>query len=223
MKNSILSFLLLLVFTNWTLAQDSDCSRITSFGESNICLPVLEGYQECYLDSAVKPIIDAIEPPSNMTLGFYLSNAAFEKRDSMGRLSIDNYFKVYGIEQMRDYEVDRQILKQIQNVFTQNFISKNWELVENEIDKIELELKIGVPTLVKSYSKNEDSFTYVLLTKNKPKDGQPSTLAMTMNVLLINKRLVMMTYYLGFKGEETMYRLQENSDLILLELQNKNK
>ena len=42
--------------------------------------------------------------------------------------------------------------------------------------------------------------------------------AMTINGLLLNEKLIWMAYLLNYNGEETILRLQENSNAILTKL-----
>ena len=209
---------ILLFFNNWVLAQDSDCFRITNFGTSEICLPSIEGYQECYSDSIVKALADGTEIPANMVLGFYLNDKTYEKKDSLGFISFDDYFKVYGTKQIQDFDANTDLLLEMQELMKGNFFSKNWDLMEKEIDEIGLEVEIGTPTLVKSYNLSKNTFTYVMLTKYQFEGMEPYTVAMTLNGLLINNRLVWMAYYLNYTGKETISRLQENSNKIVNKL-----
>tara|TARA_Y100000766_G_C18875819_1_gene590738 strand:- start:1042 stop:1713 length:672 start_codon:yes stop_codon:yes gene_type:complete len=218
MKKIIDTILILFLLSNWTFAQEINCVRKAYFGKTEICLPQIEGYQECYSDSIVKQVADGTEVPVNMVLGFYLNNETFEKKDSLGLFSFDNYFKVYGTKQIKDYKANYELLKQMQDVLAGNFISKNWELMLKEIDKIGLELEIGVPTVIKTYNLNKNSFTYVMLARYEIEGVEPYTMAMTINGLLINERLIWMAYYLNYNGDKTILELQEKSNTILTKL-----
>lgn len=223
MKKSINLILALLFLTNWSFAQKNDCSRKTYFGEVEICLPKIEGYQECYYDSTVKWLADKTEMSSNMVLAFYLDDKTFQKKDSLGLFSLNNYFKIYGTKQIKDYQADTEILKQMQDILATNFISKNWDEIKKEVDKIGLDVEIGVPTVVESYNFNETSFTYLMLTKYEIDGAAPYMLAMSMNGVLINERLVWMAYYLNYDDEETMTDLRKKTNKILAKLSNTEK
>lgn len=218
MKKLINTILILLLINNWTLAQENICVRKATFGNTEICLPQIKGYQESYSDSIVKQLADQTEVPINMVLGFYLNNQTYEKKDSLGLFSFDDYFKIYGTKQIKDFKADSKLLQEMQDVLAGNFISKNWESMEKEVDKIELEIEIEVPIVIKTYNLNSNSFTYIMLTRYKLEGVEPFTMAMTMNGLLINERLIWMAYYLNYNGEETILKLQENSNIILTKL-----
>jgi len=218
MKKLIHTILILLFINNWAFAQENNCVRKASFGKTEICLPQIKGYQESYSDSIVKQLADQTEVPINMVLGFYLNNQTYEKKNSLGLFSFDDYFKIYGTKQIKDFKADSKLLQEMQDVLAGNFISKNWESMEKEVDKIELEIEIEAPTVIKTYNLNSKSFTYVMLTRYKLEGAEPNTMAMTMNGLLINERLIWMAYYLNYHGEETISKLQENSNIILTKL-----
>lgn len=215
-----ISFIVLLfsLSLNSTFAQKANCQRVTIFGNLSLCLPNIKGYEESYSNSNVKELADATEVPANRVLGFYLNKETFKRVDSLGEFSFDDYFKVYGTRQIENYEADKGSLKEMYSVIEGNFISKNWENVEKEIDKIGLDLEIGVPIMVKSYYLNENTFSFVLITKYQPEGEDSYTLAMTMNGLLIKNRLVWVAYYLNYNGDETITLLQKNSDRIIKSL-----
>lgn len=214
----IIIITLALVSANNTLAQQENCERVTKFGIADICLAQVSGYKECYLEPNIKQLADMTEVQVNMVLGFYLNNSMYEKRDSIGLIGFDDYFKVYGTKQIKDYEADKSTLKEMQNVLVGNFIAKNWDKMEKEIDKIGLEVQVGVPTVIDSYNVNEKSFTYIMLTRYELEGTEPYTMAGTMNGMLINKRLVWMAYYLTYADESTITQLKTNSNEILSQL-----
>lgn len=199
-------------------AQDSICARQAIFGEKNICLPQINGYQECYTDSIVKQLADATEVPINSVLGFYLSNEIYGKKDSLGQISFDDYFKIYGTKEIQNLKADKPILEQMIQMLSGNFISKNWAELSQEIDKVGLDAEIGVPIVIENYRINDESFTMVLLTNYAFEGIEPYTMAMTMNGYLKSERLVWMAYYLNYKNQETIETLKEKSNFILEEL-----
>ena len=214
--NKVFYLLILLIFTvNPVSAQQTDCSRIATFGEKNICLPQIEGYVESYLEPDIKALADATEMPANQVLGFYLNQPTYHNKDGDGLLEFDDYFKVYATTQLEDLDTDRKMLRQMQETLDGNFITKNWDEMEKEIDKIGLEVQVGAPTVIKSYNLDENSFTYVMLIKYQFEGMEPYTMAMTMNGMLVNERMIWMAYYLNYEGEETISLLQQNSDKIL--------
>lgn len=213
----VCSLLGIFLFVNSALSQEINSTRKATFGKTDIFLPPIEGYKECYSEPLVKQIADGTEVPSNMVLGFYLNNRTFEKIGSSELSSFDDYFKIYGTIQIKDYKANHEILKQMQDAMGGNFMSKNWDLMKKEVDKIGLEVEIGVPIVIKNYNLNKNSFTYVMIARYELEGVDPFTLVMAINGLLINEKLIWMAYYLNYDGEESISRLQKNNDFILEE------
>lgn len=218
MKKGFVVVLIGLCLSNWLIAQDTRCARKAYFGEAEICLPPITGYRECYTDPVVKQLADNTEVASNMVIGFYLSQETYDKRDSIGLMSFDNYFKIYGTRQIMDYHADMAFLYQMQMLLSENFILKNWDEMKKGVDEIGLEVEIGAPTVIKNYQLNDRSFTYMMLVTYEMPGVKPYTMAMTINGVLMSERLVWMAYYLRYKGEETITRLEERSNQILTAL-----
>lgn len=219
----IINSLLLLLVSTWIFAQENNCVRITTFGEKEICLPKIEGYQECYTIPLVKQIADATEVPVNVVLGYYLNDEIYSKIDSIGLINFDNFFKIYATTQLKDLPADSKFLKEMEEVLNGNFISQNWDEMKKDIDKIDLGVKVGEPLVINKYNFNDKSFTYVMLIKYQVDGEEPYTMAMTMNGFLTNERLVWMAYYLNYKGEESIIKLEEQSNIILGKLSNNGK
>lgn len=220
MKRSIGAVVLWILITNCLIAQESKCSRSTTFGSVELCLPLIDGYQECYLEPSVKALADATEVPANAVLGFYLNNQTFEQRDSLGSVNFDDYFKVYGTLQLQDYKAEASILSEMQGFMSSNFLSKDWDLVEKEFDQLGFEGTINEPTIIKQYSLNEDSFTYIMLVKYELEGIKPFTLVMSISGYLYKERLIWMAYYLNFDGGSSIDKLEKRSNEILLKIMN---
>jgi len=210
--------LVLMLLSSWVSAQKNHCVRKASFGKAEICLPKVKGYQECYMEPTVKSLADGTELPINMVLGYYLNNATYARKDSLGSFRFEDYFKVYGTKQVENFKADVKLLNTVEGLLADNFISKNWDAVHKEIDKIGLDIEIGTPAIIKKYKLNKHSFTYVIIATYEHKEVDTFTLAMTISGMLVEEKLVWMAYYLNYQGEETIAQLQDNSDRILRKL-----
>lgn len=221
--NKITCIIILLLTGVSVFAQDNDCARMTNFGTAEICLPVIDGYKECYPDSIVKQMADATEVPVNMVIGFYLNDETYAKKDSFGLFTFDDYFKIYGTKQIKDYQADESLLHEIQDVLAGSFIEKNWDVLKKEMSEVNSKVKIEAPTIIKKYNINDASFTYIMLTEYAIEGMKPHTMAMSINGYLSNERLIWMAYYLNYQDEETMVKLQKKSNFILAELSKNSK
>lgn len=196
-------------------AQMDSCARNTEFGSKSICLPLLKGYQECYMTSPVKEMADGTEVPQNTVLGFYLNQETYDRKDSLGNFAFDDYLKVYGTKAISSVDAGQVLLNEIRALLANNFISKNWDTMKKEIDQLDLQVEVGVPIIVKNYSLNDSSFTFVLLANYTAAGEAPDTRAMTINGLLLKDRLVWVAYYLNYVDENTITELEQKTNLLV--------
>jgi len=203
---------------NMLFSQESNCFDKSQFGEKEICLPKIDGYHQCYSIPIIKQLADATEVQTNMVLGYYLNDETYNNIDSIGLISFDDYFKIYGVKEIQNYDADIGFLNQMEELLTQSFVKDNWEQISNEIDKLEIEAEIGVPQFVEKYNLNKESFSLVMLTKYDIEGTEPYTLVMTINGYLSNERLVWMAYYLNYEDSKTVEQLKTKSNKILSKL-----
>lgn len=220
MKTVSYTILLFLLCNHFLIAQESNCVREAVFGDTNICLPEIEGYQECYTYPIVKQMADAKEVDINMVLGFYLDDQTYDKKNHLEDIDFDNYFKIYATKQVKNFKADTSILKQMQEMISSNFITENWDEMKKEIGTVNYEGEIKAPTIVKSYNVNDQSFTLIMLLKQQMENGEVNISPFTINGLLLQDRLIWMAYYLDYNGEESIVELQENNDRILAQFFN---
>ncbi len=218
MKKLLLSAMIIIVSQYVAHSQHTPCNREATFGEKKICLPAIDGYQECYTETVVKELADATEVSMNSVLGFYLKTETYDAMDSLGLVNIDDYFKVYATNDLQNYQADGSLLDDMRQMLSDNFITKNWDELSKEIDQVGLDAEIGVPVVIDSYRQNSESFSMVLLVKYAFEGIPPYTMAMTVNGYLSNDRLVWMAYYLKYEDQETIDRLKSKSHTIVSEL-----
>ncbi len=207
--------LLILTASIVGFSQESDCSRITSFGDVEICLPFINGYVECYTDPLVKEMADKTEIAINSVLGYYLNDDTYEQRSMLGIISFDDYFKIYATNQLAELDADVNMLNEVKSALSGNFFEKSWDSLVDEFIDDELQVEIGVPTMIKDYQINDNSFTFLMITKYEVENQEPTIIAMSMSGMLVNKRLVWMAYYLNYDGEESIDKLQGKTDQIV--------
>ncbi len=216
MMKYVLAFTLLITFVIQGYSQVDTCARETTFGTTMLCLPVIDGLNEAYLDPNVKYLADATEVAMNSVLGYYLNDYAYGKRESLGEINIDDYCKIYGTNEIAAIDVDKPMLNEMSTIIGANFIQKNWEEIIGETLSDELNIEIGVPTMIENFNVNDQSFTYVMLTKySTPDEADSYTLAMTINGMLVKQRLVWMAYYLSYENEETFVLLKEKNKKVI--------
>ena len=170
---------ILISFFIWFLPA-TDCARTVSFGPAEICLPQIEGYKECYLESPITQMADATEVPINSILGYYLDTTTYNRKAELGTFQFENYFKVYATKELQEVEVKED---QMDEIFTQvqaSFIPGKWEDIQGMIDEKGLGVQLGQPVMIDHYRHNDQSFTCLALISYSAGDLQ-ETMAMSVN------------------------------------------
>jgi len=193
----------------------NNCSRTTNFGQAEICIPILDGMQECYLEPTIKMLADATEVSTNVVLAYYLDQSTYDQLDNIYNIQYDNYLKIYATKELQDIEMGISEVEEMNKVLADNFIITEWDDIKKEVDGLNLDIEIGQPTVVKNYTHNDKSFTYVMLVNYVLDTETNYTMAMTVNGMLLNKRLIWMAYYLNYDGEDSIELLQSKSNAIL--------
>lgn len=210
---------LFLLASHHALWGQNKCIRNASFGSAKICVPTVEGYTECYDNEIVKEIADKTEAAENDVLAYYLNHETFGKIDEQGIANNEDFFKLYATKQVKDLKANTDILKEVKDMLTENFIQQQWGEIAEEIDAT-LSAKIGEPIIVENYSLDKNSFTLVMLVKYEIQDMEPYTMAMTINGYIHAEKLIWMAYYLNYENKTTIERLKKNSNKILSVLVN---
>lgn len=199
------------------ISQSTDCLRTAKFGTTDICIPDVKGYEECYLNPEVKLFADATEAPVNMVLGYYINDESYAVYDTIDILN--DFFKIYGTKEIQNLPANKEVITEMGSMLKGNFLIKNWDEMTKYVEDSGLDVEVGVPTVVKSYNLNEESFTMLMIIKYDIAGFEPYDMCIAMNGFLSNDRMVWMAYYLIYDGEETMNKVESKSNEILSSLQ----
>ena len=73
------------------------------YGYVNIRLPHIEGMHECHTHPRVMAFTERYRQ-SGPILGYYLDDATYPRVDSLGQITFDNYFMIYGDYNRENYD-----------------------------------------------------------------------------------------------------------------------
>jgi hypothetical protein len=216
MKKLLLS-VTCLILASFAIAQNTKiqtCERNTRFGQAAICLPVVEGMKECYNDTIVKQIADGTEMKTNMVLGYYLTNADYNKRNTPEDMQMEEYFKVYSVKKLQDYTATANDLEIMQSAFEKSFAKDSWEEIVKKVAADYDSISIGVPTMIEKYKLDKSSVTYILLVKYSAGNKEDLKL-LVMNLLFIKEKLVSLGFYKTYKNEQSLQTTKVANDSII--------
>jgi len=214
MKKTLI-LLSIIITPLFSYGQDDSCARRTTFGSATICLPTLEGYEECFNYSGIQELLDKTSVPINEEIGFYLNTSTYSERHRIMEFQFDDYIKIYGTKSIKDLHTNTEILREAQKEMVNYFSVKKWEDIHKEIDKIGLDLEIGAPTVVKQYEPNDQSFTYIMFANYSLDSKAPFVMGIAMSGVIIDSRLIWISYYLNYENEDTFVELEAKSNEIV--------
>lgn len=221
-NNRITVFILflLIVCCNNSFAQegqDVKCVKTSEIGSSSICLPEISGMNECYELPNVKERMDKYEVGDNSIIGLYLTDEIYSGVENFEGLSIDEYFKIYIVNNMRSKTYGISELKQIGDIMQNNFIAENWDNLKEFVEQKNDNLTIGVPVIIESYTPHDDARSYLMLTKIN-NNGTEQVMLMTMNILLLKEKIIWLGYYKLYENEDSIQNIRSANDNVVMKL-----
>lgn len=224
MKNCFSLFLvgILLIINQQIATSQDECARVGQYGSVDLCMPLIEGMKECYLRPNVKILADHFEDNRNMVLAYYVNDSTHLQVERLAEIKYEDYFKIYANKGLAEVAINVNYLESIYTEMSASFIKENWktlkESVENKLD----ELEIGIPQLIEEFEASEHSKSMTLII-NYNIEGEMHPVAMSINMLVINERLIFMAYYLGFKNKETFDHIKSKSKKIIARIEQTNQ
>ncbi len=197
------------------------CDNSVTYGNINICLPVIDGMEECYSVPNVKKLADQFEPEVSTVLGFYINNKTYNQVDKLNEISFDDYFKISAANNLKEFEAGKSQLNQMANMLESNFLKANWSEIKDKIDNQLDFISIGQPVLIESYSPHNEIKTFIMIIKYQGEDFE-YVMIMSSNMLIIKERLIYLNYYKIYEGEKSITNLKAKNDYIVLRLMEEN-
>jgi hypothetical protein len=205
-----------------TIEHKIRCEKSVSFGDIDICLPIIDGMTECYSTPIVKSRADEFNYEGNSILAYYLNNTTYKQVDKLNEIIFDDYFQIYATNKFKGIKVGQSELNELANMIDSNCIKENWNDLKEKVEKNHDYLSVGRPVLIESYSLNNKVRTFVMILKYKI-DNNELVSIMTMNIVQIKERFIGLAYYKNYDGEESITKAKSKNDYIVLQLTDENK
>lgn len=181
------------------------------YGYVNIRLPHIEGMNECHTHPAVMAFTERYRQ-SGPILGYYLDDATYSRVDSLGRITFDNYFMIYGDYNRENYEAGATDLPLMQEQLERSLVGTNWQELGRRTEEVYNTLMVGQPAILQKYSPQEGVLTMIILMKYRQENGVESTVVSAANCILVKKRLLNMAYYMAYQNASTIDALKQRND-----------
>ena len=191
------------------------CSTFVAVGRVKICLPAVDSMVEQYTDSLIKVWADGHEIKGNTILSLYLHNPARYHTTPSGQKNYDDYFKIYQVDNLKDLNVDEKYLTEVADAITTTNTFFNWGETQKKLETDYKFITPDQPYFIDHYSPHPHVRSFVTLYRYSPEGAYETLLLGVMNIMLIKKRLVGLTYYKAFTGYDVLSRSRTINDAIV--------
>lgn len=95
-----------------------------AYGNTQICLPTIDGMKECYSVPTVKEKFDFFNYEGNSILAVYLNDKTFAQANKLDEITFDDYFYIYVSNEFANAQFDESILNELTKLMENNYIKK---------------------------------------------------------------------------------------------------
>ncbi len=200
-----------------------NCSRKVNFGDVSICLPQIEGMNECYNQKIVKQKADENEIEQTELLGFYLNDFVYSKVDKINEFEFDDYFKIYSLDFAKGINFKTSDLDKMSDVITGNDKLIGWDKIITELNNnSNSTISFDKPIYIDKYILNDKSRSAIFINGFKNNNKQYFILG-SINTIVIKNRVFFVSYYLNFKDSDSLNSFKKKNDEIILKIQKVNQ
>lgn len=188
-------------------------------------LPTFKNWTESYSDKSVKSYFDNLSVSNKMqTIGVYLNNYAFSKKDSLDVVDFEDYavFMVNKFEQkwkLTGNDLER--IFQIQKKKTGILNIDKFNALKNVYSDTTF-LHSEKPIVIEEYRPNENILSVLKLIKPY-KDDHEIIVVYVYNLILIKNHLVYGGYYLDLNGRKSLEKAKKMNNIIMTKFLESNK
>jgi len=214
-------------YTDTTEAKSTNnkvCSSIKSYGDINVCLPLVDGLTECYSNPRIRAIINHLYSSGKQTfMGVYINSIDYKKYKDLNDYRLfDEIIYVFAPKSYKNKPVNYYFLKELDSQ-TGNFIKLNWKELKPKIEKNDNYLfKVGKPILIEKYNIYNYWLSSVVLAQGTRLDC-PVITVKVLNYIVIKHRLLVIIYNLKFNGETSIKEAKAKNNMFVHKFINANK
>ena len=219
----ILSFFLIFQSFSFKLYKETNnCVRIEKLGNSNICIPFIEGMNECYQNPIVKEKADKFDLAGNIILGIYLNDSTYKMVSRINEVPFDDYIKVFCPKSLAEVELGHDASKQLSKILSSNYVVIKWSDIQEEIETKLDEFEIKNPVIIEQSSINNYINNQIILTTVN-NGVYNSTLVCSMNFIYVKKKVICLCYYKTYENKDSINKLKIKNDIIVNRFYQMNK
>ena len=226
MKLKILYLFILFMFSlniiNYgkKINNNSISEKFIYYGKLKLILPIIDGMKECKSNQFVQSKLKSTNYSNNIILGFYVNNSTYKNINEIENIKIDDYAQIYASKKLEFININQQFFNEVSKTIQEGYIKENWEELKNKINFNNI--IVSRPIIIDTYSSNNNSSSYVIFTRYENENNE-NFMLIIMNLIKIKNKLIYVSYYKNYDGEESIKKAKGKNDFIIYRLIEENK
>ena len=230
-KINFISFFILILLLSCNVREKGKAKSTTncletqrSVGDISICLPNLQGYNECLNDKAVKErAYDETKILGDNIFGIYLPNQLYKEfLQNPNKVLWTEYLKFYSTPKLENQKVPSSFFKQIEEKMKNESDIVPWKEAIEKINNNNPSLLLGKPILIEHEKCHPQTDSYIYLSSYNF-IGKSGYMLFVANFCIIKERLIYFGYYLNYENNSSLNKLKRRNLFFINEFMSLNQ
>lgn len=194
------------------------CDTLIAWDSINFCMPHMPGMVEASQLEALQPAIDLVESGMNSIMAYYLPDSVYAHFELHNMMGYDKYAVVFAVDALKGLPVGEYELAYFSEAIQSAFDGESWESISDELEESIDNMEFNTPVIAENYSPDKRVKSTVVLMDINVDVGMGAakvTVCAVMNVVLVNSRALILTYYEKYEGKKSIKQAKERNEEIL--------
>jgi hypothetical protein len=193
-------------------------------GDISICLPTLQGYNECLKNKDVKErAYNESKILDDNIFGIYLPNQLYKEfLQNPNKVLWTEYLKFYSSPKLENQKVPTSFFPQLEEKMNNEFDIVPWKEAIEKVNNDNPNLILDKPILIGHENSYPQTDSYIYLTSYNF-IGKSGYILFVANFCIIKERLIYFGYYLTYENENSLNTLKKRNVLFINEFMTLNQ
>jgi hypothetical protein len=170
------------------------CIKAAQFGDLELCLPALEGMEECMAHPLMDSLLRILLQPPQIAFAYYLNAADFAMIDSLQGQASGDYAIVYSSQEAAGLPFAQKDLELMYEALQAGMVTESWDRVKEKLKQQRDDISFGGLHLLEQYAPTPESMANVMVTPTLTATSN-DIMAMIISTMRIHERMICLGYY----------------------------
>lgn len=194
------------------------CDTLIVWDSIDFCMPKMPGMVEASQLEALQPAIDLVESGMNFIMAYYLPDSVYAHFDMHSMMGYDKYAVVFAVDALKGLPVGEYELAYFSEAIQAAFDGESWKSISEELEESIDNMEFNTPVVAENFSTDKRVKSTVVLMDVSVDNGLGAskvTVCAIMNVVLVNSRALILTYYEKYEGKKSIKVAKDRNEEIL--------